>query len=248
MRILLVEDNVDLNELLRDELGTSYAVDAAYTAKEANQLIDINPYDVVVLDIGLPDGSGVDVCQGLRSKGYTMPVLMLTGRSDLAEKVEALNSGADDYVTKPFEGEELLARIRALLRRTSNSFTHVELTAGQLVLNPNSRSVTHFGKPVALRRKEFDVLEFLLRSQPNVVTREMLLEHVWDQNANSFTNAIDVHISRLREAVDRPFGTNLIETVHGLGYRIAPHSQVDSPSPVMQTVKLTLAKKGGIDG
>lgn len=228
MRILLVEDDRDFSSTLSEELSALYSVDACYAAKEALDLTYLNPYDAVILDIGLPDMSGIELCAKLRERGGTFPILMLTGQTHLRDKVNALNGGADDYLTKPFELPELIARIRALMRRPTQPLVDPELSVADLRLNPYSRIVTRQGRPVRLRRKEFDLLEFLLRNEPNVVTREMILEHVWDSNVNSFTNAVDVHISRLREVIDKPFNFSLIETVHGLGYRISNLSQVDS--------------------
>lgn len=227
MRVLLVEDDTDLATTLCEELGSFYAVDVAKTGKLAAYQAEINPYDTIVLDIGLPDMNGIDLCTFLRKKQITTPILMLTGRAGVEDKVDALHSGADDYLTKPFQTEELLARINALIRRNNNAIIKNVLTVGCLHLDPVNRTVFYEKVPLNLRRKEFDLLEFLIRNQPNVVSREMILDHVWDSNVNSFTNAIDVHISRLRDQIDKRFDTQMIETVYGFGYRINPPTWVE---------------------
>ena len=222
MRILLVEDDAELASTLADELGGFYLVDLCGAGKSCLDLADSNLYDVIILDLGLPDMSGIEVCRTLRQKKVFTPILVLTGRSQSNDRLSAFDAEADDYVVKPFEIEELIARLRALTRRSKAPIRSAVLVAGPLTLNLVSREVASNQVRIMLRRKEFDLLEFLLINQPNVVTREEILDHVWDKNVDAFTNVIDVHINHLRNKVDRPFGSQLIETVYGYGYRINP--------------------------
>jgi DNA-binding response OmpR family regulator len=219
MRLLLIEDNLQLLETLKEELSQQYAVDAVPTGKEGLYLGQINSYDLIVLDIGLPDTDGLEVCRSLRQKDITVPILVLTGHASLEDKVTAFDWGADDYLTKPFQLLELLARLRALLRRPIPQSMGNILVVEDLELDLTSRIVHRSSKPIPLRRKELDLLELLMRNQGKVVTRSMILEHVWNSDVNAFTNAIDVHIKHLRDQVDRPFATKLIQTVYGIGYK-----------------------------
>jgi two-component system OmpR family response regulator len=167
----------------------------------------------------LPDFDGIQICREIRQAKVKTPILMLTGKSSVTAKVEALDVGADDYLTKPFNLKELSARIRALTRRNVNSLPTNTISVGDLTLDTTSKIVKYKDKKITLRRKEFRLLEFLMRNQGKVVTREMILEHVWDSNTDTITNTIDVHIKYLRDDVDKPFGTNMIKTIHGLGYK-----------------------------
>lgn len=231
MRILLVEDDRDFREALSEELGDFFALDTCSTGKDCLYQAAVNPYDAIVLDIGLPDMHGIAVCKELRSRNIGTPVLMLTGELQVTSKVSALDGGADDYLTKPCDATELAARLRALMRRPAIPVHAGVITLGHLSLNPATREVSYGSVPIPLRRKEFDLLEFLLSRQAVVITREEILDHVWDSSVNSFTNAVDVHINRLRQKIDRTFGVRLIDTVHGVGYRINPSFGVE-PLPV----------------
>lgn len=222
MRILLVEDDIELASTLADELGGSYLVDLCDSGKCCLDLAESNLYDAIILDLGLPDMSGIEVCKMLRQKKVFTPILVLTGCNQSNDRLSAFEAEADDYVVKPFEIEELIARVRALTRRSKAPIRSTVLVAGSLTLNPISREVSSNKVRIMLCRKEFDLLEFLLINQPNVVSREEILDHVWDKNVDAFTNAIDVHINHLRNKIDRPFGSQLIETVYGYGYRINP--------------------------
>jgi DNA-binding response OmpR family regulator len=241
MRLLVVEDSPDLLVTLTEALQEHYAVDAVSTGKEALYLAGVNNYDVIVMDIGLPDTDGITVCRQLRDQGLKMPILILTGRAAVEDKVTALDGGADDYLTKPFQLPELFARLRALLRRPQQQEAGIVLTFGNLQLDLAARAAYRGGKKVELRRKEMDLLELLMRNQGKVVTRSVILEHVWNSDVNAFTNAIDVHIKHLRDQIDKPFGTKLIQTIYGAGYRLG------SPKPLSRATSYNVgpAQKGG---
>src|SRR5206468_3136381 len=175
--------------------------------------------DLVVLDVMLPKRNGLQVLQDLRHQGFAKPVLMLTARDSVEDRVRGLDAGADDYLTKPFAFTELFARLRALTRRRVVE-RPVRLTAGDLVLDPATRSVTRAGTPINLSAKEFALLELLMRHPDEVLTRQVILEHVWDFAYDGVSNVVDVYIRYVREKVDRPFGRSTIETVRGVGYRL----------------------------
>lgn len=178
-------------------------------------------FDLIVLDLSLPDMSGHDVCRKLRRTGVNTPILILSGIVETDSKINLLHSGADDYVTKPFNGKELEARLKALLRRGHlDTDAQYLLKADDLVLDPRRRQVERSGRNISLRRKEFDILEYLLRNQGRVVTRTMIIDNVWSANSETWNNTIDVHIKALRDKVDRPFGRSLIVTSYGIGYTI----------------------------
>jgi two-component system OmpR family response regulator len=220
MRILVVEDELKMAGLLRrgfQEEG--YAVDVAGTAAEAVWMGSENPYDAVILDIMLPDGDGFSVCRRLREAENWAPVLMLTARDAVDDRVAGLDSGADDYLTKPFSFAELLARVRALLRRGSSE-RPVTLRAGDLELDPAARTVTVAGVVADLTAREFALLEFMMRRKGEVLSRSQLREHVWDFAYEGDSNVIDVYVRYLRNKLDRAFGLDLIQTVRGAGYRL----------------------------
>jgi two-component system OmpR family response regulator len=195
------------------------AADVTASGKDSLWMAEAVAYDAIVLDVMLPDGSGFDVCRTLRERGVWSPVLMLTARDAVADRVEGLDSGADDYLVKPFALAELHARLRSLTRRGSPERpATVEL--GDLTLDPARREVRRGGTPIELSAKEFALLETLMRRPGEVLTRFELLEHAWDLAYDARSNVIDVYVRRLREKVDRPFGRSSIETVRGAGYRI----------------------------
>jgi len=220
MRILIVEDDKDLAETIKRTLQRYYTVDLAFTGERGEYFAHINDYDLIILDIVLPDMDGREVCQMIRRSGIKIPVLFLSGKDDISDKVQALDIGGDDYLTKPFSSFELLARIRTLLRRTSAAYTEDILIIDDLVVDVVNRSVSRENKNIDLRRKEFDLLEYMMRNKRRVLTRGMILEHVWENGTDEFTNTVDVHIKYLRDKVDRPFQKKLIKTVHGIGYKI----------------------------
>lgn len=221
MKILLIDDNVVLIQSVTDYLGDTWQITSANNGYDGIKLGKSDRYDVIVLDLNLPDMSGHDVCRSLRKAGVASPILVLSAIIEPETKVNLFQAGADDYVTKPFDINEFRARLMALLRRG-----HLEageaylLKADNLVLDPLKRYVERDGKKIALRRKEFDILEYLLRNQGRVVTRAMIMDNVWDANSESWNNTIDVHIKRLRDKVDRPFKRHLIYTAYGVGYTI----------------------------
>jgi len=224
MRLLIIEDDFAFANTLRNGLRTNFVVDVAYSCKEGRTLLEANHYDCLILDLTLPDGHGRDICRQLRERKNAMPVLILSGKDAIDTKVELLDIGADDYLTKPFHLSELQARIRALTRRKSHMVAVAPiLRAGDLSLDPERREVKRADAVVSLRRKEFDILEYLLRNQGRVVTRTMILDHVWAGEMEPFTNAVDVHMKYLRDQVDRPYSHKLLKTVHGVGHMIDNH-------------------------
>ena len=220
MRILVIEDEREIAEFILRGLRTElFAVDWANTGEEGFQWAKVNDYDAAVFDIRLPGMSGIEVCRGLRERKKNMPIIMLSVMGDAMTKVEALNAGADDYLAKPFFMAELTARIRALLRRERQTVGAV-LRAADLMLDPVSHAVQRGRRRINLNRKEFALLEYMMRHQGTPLTRGMILEHVWDMNADPFTNAVDVHIRFLRQKIDTGRAIKLIKTVHGYGYKL----------------------------
>lgn len=219
MRILVIEDNPDMASALRQGLKENgYSVDVAHKGYEGEELAASEPYDLVLLDVMLPDRDGVDLCRNLRRRGVSSYVLMLTALSSTAHKVSGLDAGADDYLAKPFDFEELLARIRALLRRGTASEATRLVFAG-LELDLIRRRVLRDGSKVKLSAKEFALLEFLMRNRDRVVDRMTIAQKVWDINFEPSSNVIDVCISSLRKKVDKGYASLLIHTVPGMGYR-----------------------------
>lgn len=220
MRILLVEDDRKAARLLSKGLREEgFVVDVAHSGEKADETADIKGYDVIVLDWLLPGKDGIAVCRDLRARGVAMPILMLTARDALDDRVKGLNTGADDYLTKPFAFTELLARLHALLRRSDLS-RPVVLSVGDLTLDPMSHRVTRGGAAISLTPKEYAILEMLMRHAGEVVTRARLADGVWEDEHDSLTNLVDVHVSHLRRKIDREDLPPLIHTVWSRGYRI----------------------------
>jgi len=226
MRLLVVEDAQDLASALRVGLGRAgYAVDVALTGAEAVDKLGTNAYDLLVLDLGLPDADGFTLCAGVRAgtiagpSGPELRILMLTARGELADRVRGLDEGADDYLVKPFALAELLARARALLRRDNGGGTAV-LTVGDLSLDDGRSTATRAGRELPLTRKEFAVLRYLMHRPGHVVSAEELLEHVWDENTDPFTQTVRVTVGTLRRKITGDGEAPLIETVIGRGYRL----------------------------
>lgn len=220
MRILVVEDEKRIADFIARGLKEEhYAVDAAYDGEEGLYLAEINTYDLMILDIMLPKHDGVEMCRQLRSKKVNTPILMLTARAAIKDKVTGLNAGADDYLTKPFSFEELLARVKVLLRRPTDNKTSV-LKVSDLELNQLNHEVRRMGKNVVLTSKEFALLEYLMLNCGQVISRSMISEHVWNEQFDSMTNVIDVHIRNLRNKVDDGFRKKLIHTLRGSGYML----------------------------
>lgn len=220
MRILVVDDDRRLCAVIkRGLLEQGYAVDLAYDGEEGEYLAEINPYDVIILDIMLPSKDGMEVCQELRAKKVNTPILMLTAKDTVEDRVTGLDKGADDYLVKPFAFSELLARIRAILRREGTSKSP-EIRVGDLVLNTLTREVRRGHRPIELTTKEYVILEYLMRRPRAVVTRTMIEEHAWDYDFDSMSNLVDVYIRRLRRKIDADGEDSLIQTVRGAGYRL----------------------------
>jgi DNA-binding response OmpR family regulator len=220
MRILIVEDDRKVGAFLQKGLKEEqYAVDVCRDGEEAVEWASINSYDVIVLDIMLPKKDGFAVCRELRQKGVLTPILMLTAKDSVEDKVSGLTEGADDYLTKPFSFEELLARIRALLRRTQDYKTKA-LRVGDLELDLIKRQATRAGKQIPLSGKEYALLEYLMRNKGRVVTESMIVEHVWDMNYEGTSNIVNVYINYLRKKIDSEFEVKLVRTIRGHGYTI----------------------------
>ncbi len=220
MRALVIEDHPRMAALLRRGLAEEgYAVDVAGTGAEGVSLGREYDYDAIVLDLGLPDMDGVDVLDRLRGDGRWAPVLILTARDAVADRIRGLDAGADDYLVKPFALPELLARLRALVRRTPPERPPV-LRVGDLVLDPATHELHRGGTPIRLSPKEFTLMELFMRRPGEVVPRAALMEHGWDLAFRGDWNILEVYVRYLREKVDRPFGRSSIETVRGVGYRL----------------------------
>jgi DNA-binding response OmpR family regulator len=223
MKLLCIEDNAELVESLHHFLTVGSNVDSALNGREGLRLANKNKYDAIILDLGLPDISGLDVCMELRRANIQTPILILSATQDANTKVALFEAGADDFLTKPFSIAELRARLFALLKRgnfsASTGSLHL-LKVGNLTLDPLSQRVERSGKPIKLRRKEFEILEYLMRNRNNIVTRSMIMDNVWDSDSSSWNSTINVHIKRVRDKVDRPYKRKLIKTAYGLGYTI----------------------------
>ena len=217
MRILVVEDDKDLNRQLCEALSEAgYVTDCAFDGEEGHFLGDTEPYDAVILDIGLPQMDGLSVLERWRRDGRAMPVLLLTARDRWSDKVAGIDAGADDYVAKPFHMEEVLARVRALIRRAGGHATS-DLVCGPVVLDTRTSKVTVGGSAVKLTSHEFRLLSYLMHNPDKVISRTELVEHIYDQDFDRDSNTIEVFVGRLRKKI----GTEMIETVRGLGYRLS---------------------------
>ena len=218
MRILVVEDEHKINrsvcQALREE---AYAVDSAADGDQGEELALINEYDLIILDLMLPKRNGLVLCRGLRERGLTTPILMLTAKDTVEDRVLGLDSGADDYLIKPFYMDELLARARALLRRETG-VKSTTLAVADLIMDTSSHRVTRAGNPVDLTSKEYAMLEYFMRNTDQVLTRTIISEHVWDEAFDSLSNIIDVYIRRLRRKVDEGYQPRLLHTIRGSGY------------------------------
>lgn len=220
MRVLVAEDDVRMAAALARGLrGEGMAVDVASTGAETLELASVTSYDAVVLDVMLPGGDGFDTCRRLRADGMWVPVIMLTARASVDDRVKGLDSGADDYLTKPFSLAELLARLRALVRRGPVE-RPTELAVGDLRLNPATREVHRGEKAVELSAREFALLETFMRRPGQVLSQAQLLEAAWDLGYEQRSNVVEVYVRYLREKIDRPFGVVSLETVRGTGYRL----------------------------
>jgi heavy metal response regulator len=217
MRILIIEDELKVAVFIRKGLEQEgYAVDVAHDGEEGLYQAENFDYDAMILDVMLPKVSGLEVLKKIRQRNLSLPVLILTAKGSVEEKVAGLDSGANDYLVKPFAFAELSARVRVLLRRGVQESTTLKLA--DLEMNTATRSVKRAGQKIDLKLKEFSLLEFLLRNAGRAVTRTMIIEHVWDIHFDSVSNVVDVHINTLRNKIDRGFSPTLIHTVRGVGY------------------------------
>jgi two-component system response regulator MprA len=223
-RVLIVDDDPELRRFLRGELAfEGYGCGEAGSGQQALTLIRSETWNLVLLDWSLPDFSGVEVCRRVRQANLTMPVLMLTARDDVRERVEALDSGADDYLTKPFSLEELLARVRARLRRTALADgPGDELVLADLIVRPASREVSRGGEPIHLTAKEFDLLVLLLRQAQQVISRDTIFAALWGEQVVGDDNLLDVYVRHLRRKIERSGAPTLIQTVRGVGFMLKP--------------------------
>jgi DNA-binding response OmpR family regulator len=220
MRILLVEDNRRLNNSLRMSLvEDGYAVDPAFDGLEGEELARSAEYDAIILDVMLPNKDGFTVCKELRSSRINTPILMLTARDAIEDRVTGLDSGADDYLVKPFSLSELRARLRALMRRESGDKSSV-LAVADLNLDPATHRVTRASQEIQLTTKEYALLEYFMRNPDRLITREMAESHIWSYDFEGTSNVVDVYVRRLRRKIDDPFETKLFETIRGAGYRL----------------------------
>jgi len=219
MRILLVEDEKGVANFIKKGLGEEhYTIDHALDAEEGLSFISVNDYDMIILDIMLPNMSGIELCREIRKKGIQSPIMMLTARDTVDDKVTGLDSGADDYMTKPFSFDEFLARVRALLRRKQDKLT--ELICGELKIDALAHRAYVGDQEILLRPKEYAILVYLLRNKGRVLSRTQILENIWGYDFNPNTNIVDVHIKSLRERLDEANILNLIRSVRGVGYMI----------------------------
>jgi DNA-binding response OmpR family regulator len=220
MRLLIVEDDKKVGAFLERGLKEeNYAVDVCRNGADALYMPQVNPYDVIILDIMLPGKDGISVCRELRENGVLTPIIMLTAKDSLDDKILGLTEGADDYLTKPFSFEELLARIQALLRRSQDYKTKA-LRVGDLEMDPLRRLVTRGDQKIALTGKEYALLEYLLRNQGRILSQSMIIEHVWDMDYEGASNIVNVYINHLRRKIDKDHPVKLIKTVRGRGYQI----------------------------
>ena len=218
MRLLIVEDEKKVAGFIKKGLEEeTYAVDVAYDGEEGFHLAELNQYDMIILDLMLPKMDGLEVLTRLRDKKVNIPILLLTAKDAVEDKVTGLNKGADDYLTKPFAFSELLARVRSLLRR-GQAETQTELKVSDLSLDLVSHKVNRNGEEIELTGKEYSLLEYFMRNEGKVLTRTMIAEHVWDYNFDTFTNVIDVYVNHLRKKIDKKYPVKLLHTLRGIGY------------------------------
>lgn len=221
MRILVVEDEHKIANSIKKGLEQeSFAVDVAFTGNQGYDLASSENYDLIILDVMLPEISGIEICKKLRAENNHTPILILTARGQTSDKVEGLNSGADDYLTKPFAFEELLARIKALSRRPKNS-TGSTYEVADLSLNTLTYEVKRENKKINLSSKEFALLEYLMRNNNQVVSKDQIIEHVWDYDADILPNTVEVFVGYLRNKIDKGYERSLIQTIRGFGYKIS---------------------------
>lgn len=233
MKLLLIEDNPLLASRMKQQLRRWYLPEIALSGDAGLDMLATSEFDCVLLDLGLPDSPGKDICQRIRLMNAEIPVLVVTGNDTSESQVELLNAGADDYITKPFDLSEMHARINALLRRRARSSVCSSLTLGDLSINTGDRTVQRAGQVITLRKKEFDILEYLVSNAGRVLSRQMIINHAWSTTGKGWIGSVDVHIKQLRDKIDKPFSRPLIKTCYGVGYMATlaqPHSGDSSRS------------------
>ncbi len=230
MKILVIEDNPRLASKIKQQLSKWYITETSMSGDEGLQQVTTTPFNIVLLDLGLPDTPGLEVCRQIRNITKDLPILVVTGVDTIESRVELLDAGADDYITKPFDITELRARINALIRRRARNIYKDTISIGDLTIDPSKRSVVRSGQQINLRRKEFDILEYLATHPGRVMSRQMIINHAWSTTSDSWIGSVDVHIKQLRDKVDRPFAYPLIKTSYGVGYML------DIPSALKQGV------------
>lgn len=225
MRLLVVEDEADLNRVISKRLeNEGYSVDRCFDGEEAIDFINAGDFDAIIMDVMMPKMSGIEVLKNIRNNANTTPVLLLTAKDSIDDRVEGLDAGADDYLIKPFAFQELLARIRVMTRKSAGNSTNV-FVAGDLVMDTKSHVVTRAGEEISLSAKEFDILEYLIRNKDIVLSREKIENHVWNFDYEGGTNVIDVYIRYLRKKIDDPYEKKLIHTIRGKGYVLREENQ-----------------------
>lgn len=224
MKLLVIEDDRAISDALKEGLeDESYAVDACYDGDEGYRTAIADQYDVIILDVMMPEMDGYEVCRKLRDDGVTTPILMLTAKDQGRDIVQGLDTGADDYLAKPFQFDVLLARIRALLRRPGEKQTEI-LQIGGLTLDPSTKQVVRDGQTIKLTSKEYAVLEYMMRHPGKVLSKESFITHVWDFDADILPNTVEQFVMFVRRKIDKPFATKLIHTIPGFGYKIEAQS------------------------
>jgi len=245
VRVLFAEDDPGVQRFVAKGLKEqAYAVDAVATGREALELAEINTYDLIILDVMLPGMNGFEVCGRLRELGYRVPVLMLTARDAVEDRVAGLDHGADDYLTKPFEFRELLARLRALLRRPLD-LKPAQLAVQTLTLDTAKQSASRAGRHIPLTHKEYALLEFLVRNVGRVVGRAEIAEHVWDEQFDPFSNLIEVYVNRLRRKIDGPKEVPLLHTRRGAGYILTAENPEETPASPRDKIKSSGKRRDG---
>jgi heavy metal response regulator len=225
MRIIVIEDDNKIAAFIKKGLEEEhYAVDVFHDGEEGAYWATINDYDLIILDIMLPGKDGIEICDEIRRENIISPILMLTAKSSVKDRVKGLDIGADDYLTKPFDFEELFARVRSLLRR-NQSYKTKTLNIADLELNPASRTVSRAGEKIALTGREYALLEYLMRNKGRVLTETKIIEHVWDMNYDHDSNIVNVYLHHLREKIDKGFDNKLIHTIRSLGYSIKDENE-----------------------
>lgn len=222
MKILIIEDNPMLKKRLEQTLRKFSIVEQSDLGVTGVALASKHHFDLIILDLNLPDMDGIEVCSEIRSTNKDIPILILTGNKDDKTQVNLLNAGADDFMTKPFNIDALVARINSLSRRRKRSEYEQLITVGDLTIDPTKRIVSRGETVIRLRRKEFNILEYLAQNTGRILSRDNIIDHAWSSTSAGWTGSVDVHIKKLRDAIDKPFGVNSVRTVYGVGYTLEP--------------------------